>query len=99
MKIAIYSRKSKFTGKGESVENQISMCKQYAYSHFENITEESFKVYEDEGFSGSNTSRPEFQRLLKETKTENFDIINPGPTQAVISNPVILIHNFPLLLL
>ena len=24
---AIYSRKSKFTGKGESIENQIEMCK------------------------------------------------------------------------
>ena len=26
---AIYSRKSKFTGKGESIENQIEMCRQY----------------------------------------------------------------------
>ena len=26
-KIAIYSRKSKFTGKGESIENQIELCK------------------------------------------------------------------------
>ena len=29
MKAAIYSRKSKFTGKGESVENQIELCKTY----------------------------------------------------------------------
>lgn len=27
--IAIYSRKSKFTGKGESVENQVEMCRDY----------------------------------------------------------------------
>ena len=26
-KIAIYTRKSKFTGKGESIENQIEKCK------------------------------------------------------------------------
>ncbi|MBO5104589.1 MAG: hypothetical protein J6B74_05950, partial [Ruminococcus sp.] len=26
---AIYSRKSKFTGKGESIENQIEMCRQH----------------------------------------------------------------------
>ena len=25
----IYSRKSKFTGKGESIENQIELCRQY----------------------------------------------------------------------
>ena len=29
MRIAIYSRKSKWTGKGESVENQLIMCREY----------------------------------------------------------------------
>ena len=29
MKIAIYSRKSKFTGKGDSIGNQIDRCKDY----------------------------------------------------------------------
>jgi len=29
MKVAIYSRKSKFTGKGESIENQIQLCKEH----------------------------------------------------------------------
>lgn len=29
MNVAIYSRKSKFTGKGESIENQVQMCKDY----------------------------------------------------------------------
>lgn len=33
--IVMYSRKSKFTGKGESIENQIEMCKQYIKLHFE----------------------------------------------------------------
>ena len=32
--IAIYSRKSKFTGKGESIENQIELCRQYIASHY-----------------------------------------------------------------
>lgn len=27
---AIYSRKSRFTGKGESVENQIEMCREFS---------------------------------------------------------------------
>lgn len=31
---AIYSRKSKFTGKGESIENQIEMCRQYISRSF-----------------------------------------------------------------
>ena len=28
-KVAIYSRKSKYTGKGDSIENQIEMSKNY----------------------------------------------------------------------
>ena len=30
----IYSRKSKFTGKGESIENQVEMCRQYIAAHY-----------------------------------------------------------------
>ena len=32
--IAIYSRKSKFTGKGESIGNQVELCKEYVRVHF-----------------------------------------------------------------
>ena len=32
--VAIYSRKSKFTGKGESIGNQIEMCKEYLRINF-----------------------------------------------------------------
>ncbi len=73
MKIAIYSRKSKFTGKGDSVENQIEMCKKYAENHFENI--EGFFIYEDEGFSGGNINRPEFQRLIHDAENKKFDVL------------------------
>lgn len=73
MKIAIYSRKSKFTGKGESIDNQIEMCKEYAEKHFDNINE--FIIYEDEGFSGGDTDRPEFQKLLKDAKNKKIDAL------------------------
>ena len=36
MKIAIYSRKSKYTGKGDSIGNQIQMCKDYIETHYRN---------------------------------------------------------------
>ena len=32
--IAIYSRKSKFTGKGESIGNQVELCKEYVRNMF-----------------------------------------------------------------
>lgn len=71
MKAAIYSRKSKFTGKGESIENQVQLCKEHAAKL--NITE--YMVYEDEGFSGSNIDRPQFKRMLKDAKAKKFDVL------------------------
>jgi site-specific DNA recombinase len=73
VKAAIYSRKSVFTGKGDSVENQVTLCKEYAEKYLEKIDE--FIIYEDEGFSGGNTNRPEFQRLLKDAKQKKFGIL------------------------
>lgn len=71
MLAAIYSRKSKFTGKGESVENQVQLCKEFCLNH--NI--ELYDIYEDEGFSGGNVKRPEYQRMLKDAKSKKFNII------------------------
>ena len=33
--IAIYSRKSRYTGKGESIGNQIDLCREYIRTHYE----------------------------------------------------------------
>lgn len=74
MKIAIYSRKSKFTGKGESIENQVEMCENYIKTHFSNETY-SVSVYEDEGFSGKNLNRPRFQDMIAEEHKNPFDLI------------------------
>ncbi|WP_243129485.1 recombinase family protein [Clostridium sp. HBUAS56017] len=70
IKVAIYSRKSIFTGKGESIENQVEMCKDYYYRMYGTNVE--FVIYEDEGFSGGNLKRPRFQELLKDVKLKKF---------------------------
>ena len=75
MKVAIYSRKSKFTGKGESIENQVQMCKDYLFNQNRNNESFEFLIYEDEGFSGGNTNRPEFQRLMNDVALKKFDIL------------------------
>ncbi|MBQ9078949.1 MAG: recombinase family protein [Ruminococcus sp.] len=64
-KVAIYSRKSKFTGKGESIGNQIEMCRQSIHNSFDNISDDDILIFEDEGFSGGNTNGPQFQKMLK----------------------------------
>lgn len=64
-KFAIYSRKSKFTGKGESIGNQIELCRQNIRLSYPDISDDGILVFEDEGFSGGNTNRPQFQEMLK----------------------------------
>ena len=58
--IALYSRKSKFTGKGESIGNQVELGKEYVRVHFGDAAVDKIVVYEDEGFSGGNLNRPAF---------------------------------------
>lgn len=75
MKIAIYSRKSKFTGKGESIENQIEMCYDYIHRNMPEIKDNDISVYEDEGFSAKNLDRPMFQQMMKDLNKIHFDYI------------------------
>lgn len=75
MKFFIYSRKSVYTGKGESIENQIEMCKQYVSTKFADIPDREITVYEDEGFSAKNTDRPQFQQMLYDIKAQKPDFV------------------------
>ena len=75
MKFFIYSRKSVYTGKGESIENQIEMCKQYIFTKFPDAAESDIAIYEDEGFSAKNTDRPQFQNMLKDIKLKKPDFV------------------------
>lgn len=67
--IAIYSRKSKFTGKGESIENQISKCNKFIEFKFEIDSEKNIDTYIDEGFTGRNENRPRYQELISKVKS------------------------------
>lgn len=75
MKFFIYSRKSVTTGKGDSVENQVQMCKAYIRARFEGVCEEDFFVYEEEGFSGKSVARPGFQKMLGDITVQKPDYI------------------------
>ncbi|WP_321833440.1 recombinase family protein [Clostridium butyricum] len=68
--IAIYSRKSITTDTGDSIENQISAVKKYF------ATDEcEFTLFEDEGWSGGNDKRPDYQRMMSKIKNNEFDIV------------------------
>lgn len=75
MKFFIYSRKSVYTGKGESIDNQIEMCKQYIHTKFTDVSDDDISVFEDEGFSAKNTERPQFQQMLRDIKLKKPNFI------------------------
>lgn len=64
--IAIYARKSVFREDSISIESQIEMC-QYEAKGEECI------VYTDNGFSGKNTDRPEYQRMIEDIKNKRIE--------------------------
>ncbi len=68
---AIYARKSIATNKGESIENQIQLCKEIGIK----AGATDFLYYKDEGFSGSNTNRPKFKEMMKDAKAKKFSML------------------------
>jgi site-specific DNA recombinase len=73
--IAIYSRKSKFTGKGESIGNQVELCREYIRIHYGEDVAEQALIFEDEGFSGGNLNRPDFRKMMDAAKKRKFRAI------------------------
>lgn len=67
--IAIYARQSIDKKDSISIETQIETCKT------ELSESDQYKVYSDKGYSGSNTNRPQFQKLLKEIEAGNVEKI------------------------
>ena len=57
---AIYARQSVDKADSLSIQGQIDLC------HKE--TGEEVKIYQDKGFSGKNTNRPDFQRLIEDVE-------------------------------
>ena len=57
---AIYARQSLDVKDSLSIENQIALCRRAA--------EGEVRVYQDKGFSGKNTNRPAFLRLMEAVK-------------------------------
>ena len=73
--IAIYSRKSRYTGKGESIGNQIDLCREYIRTHYGDAAAQQAVVFEDEGFSGGNLNRPDFKKMMTAAKERKIRAI------------------------
>ncbi len=73
--VAIYSRKSKSTDKGESTEIQIKLCMEHIKSLFPNDEIEFLMYDEGEGLSGADSSRKKFNKLKVDAKKKIYDIL------------------------
>lgn len=73
--VAIYSRKSKFTGRGESIGNQVELCRDYVREHFSSLDADHAFIFEDEGFSGGNLNRPRFREMMAAAKRGEISAI------------------------
>lgn len=74
MHFATYTRKSVYSDKSDSVENQQRMCLEYVEMKYPNDME-SFTAYTDEGISGATTDRPDLQRLLADIRDGLVDCL------------------------
>ncbi|MBC3517390.1 recombinase family protein [Neobittarella massiliensis] len=74
MRFFIYSRKSVWSARGDSVENQVEMCRRYIAEKF-GEGEHQIAVYEDEGFSAKDTDRPQFQFMLRDLYEQRPDYL------------------------
>lgn len=72
--VALYARISvMMPGKNDnSVDNQISIMKSYITNHPEL---NNYREYIDEGYSGTNFSRPEFKRLMNDIRHGNINCV------------------------
>ena len=61
---AIYARQSVDKADSISIETQIDRCK----ARLTDLELQNVQVYQDKGFSGKNTARPGFQKLLQDIR-------------------------------
>ncbi|EKO1912229.1 recombinase family protein [Clostridium botulinum] len=72
--IAIYARKSLFTGKGDSIGAQVDTCKRFIDYKFANEDYE-IKIFKDEGWSGKTIDRPDFTNMVNLIKSKKIDYV------------------------
>lgn len=69
MKVAIYARRSEEKDTGESIENQLSICRKYVDLKYGKCI---IDKYHDDDFSGKNTNRPDYEKMMRLIRSGNY---------------------------
>lgn len=72
LNIACYGRKSIYSDKSDSTDVQFKFAEEYCKSHY---TEYILTRYEDEGYTGANTDRPDYNRLIANVKEKLINVV------------------------
>lgn len=71
MNAVIYARYSSAGQKDVSIDDQIKVCREYAARNYISV----LSCYADHARSGTNDNRPEFLRLVRDSKKRAFDVV------------------------
>ena len=74
MRFFNYGRKSVYSDKSDSIDNQFRMSREYCEQKFPGKIE-SWQEFSDEDFTGANTSRPDLQRMLSYIEEGFCDVL------------------------
>lgn len=70
--IACYGRKSIYSDKSDSTDVQYKFAEEYCKSHY---TDYVLTRYEDEGYTGANTDRPDYNRLIANVTDQQINVV------------------------
>ena len=71
MKAVIYARFSSYSQQEQSIDGQLRACREYALRNGYDIVKE----YCDRAKSGTNSNRPAFKQMLRDSETGSFDAV------------------------
>ena len=71
LRAVIYARYSSSSQREESIEGQIRDCTAYAERNGYMV----IGTYADRALSGTTDNRPEFQKMIKDSKRKQFDLV------------------------
>ena len=71
MKAVIYARYSSSAQREESIEGQVKECTAYAERNGYTV----IQTYADRAISGTTDKRPEFQKMIKDSKRKQFNVV------------------------